>query len=260
MTVGTTDAGPEDVPDGEPSEDEPYDTALPLEELLPAAVLFDMDGLLIDSEPLWTVAEREIAAELGGEFTPAIKAAMIGQALPTAVPLLLAGLDTPASRAADPVAIAERLLARIAELFAEELPLQPGARDLLELVRRHGIPTALVSSSYRLLVDTALTVLGSDAFDVTVAGDEVPAAKPAPDPYLLAAEWLGADPARCVVLEDSAAGMHSALAAGCRCILVPTFPPDELPDGVDVHPTLERVDLVALVHAAGRFAGVEDRR
>lgn len=234
-------------------EDLPYDTGLPLEELVPAAVLFDMDGLLIDSEPLWTVAEREIAADLGGEFTPAIKAAMIGQALPAAVPLLLAGLDTPASRLADPSKVGRRLLARVAKLFAADLPLQPGARELLELVRHHGIPTALVSSSYRLLVDTALVVLGTDTFDVTVAGDEVTAAKPAPDPYLLAAERLGVDPLMCVVLEDSAAGMRSALAAGCRCILVPTFPPDEVPDGVDVYLTLERVGLIGLISSVGRF-------
>jgi HAD superfamily hydrolase (TIGR01509 family) len=239
-------------------EDLPYDTSLPLEGLLPAAVLFDMDGLLIDSEPIWTVAEHEIAGELGGEFTPLIKASMIGQALSTAVPLLLTGLDTPAARAADPAEVGRRLLTRMAELFADELPLQPGARDLLELTRFHGIPMALVSSSYRLLVDAALNVLGKDTFDATVAGDEVTATKPAPDPYLIAAEQLGVDPHLCLVLEDSMAGVESALAAGCRCILVPTFSPDVIPEGVDVHPTLERVDLIGLIHAMGRFRSSED--
>jgi HAD superfamily hydrolase (TIGR01509 family) len=227
-------------------------------ETFPAAVLFDMDGLLIDSEPIWTVAEREIAAELGGEFTPQIKASMIGQALTTAVPLLLTGLDTPAARAADPAEVGRRLLARMAELFADELPLQPGARQLLDLTRSSGIPTALVSSSYRLLVDAALVVLGTESFDATVAGDEVTATKPAPDPYLIAADRLGVDPSLCLVLEDSMAGVQSALAAGCRCILVPTFSPDEIPDGVDVHPTLERVDLVTLTDAMGRLRAPQD--
>lgn len=230
-------------PGGAPDDDDlPIDTELDL----PDAVLFDMDGLLIDSEPLWTVAEREIARELGGEFTPAIKAAMIGQALPVAVPILLTGLDTPQARAADAEVVGRRLLAQVAELFAAELPLQPGALALLELVREFGIPTALVSSSYRLLVDTALVALGAERFDVTVAGDEVAGTKPAPDPYLAAAAHLGVDPRRCVVLEDSDAGMRSALAAGCACVLVPTFRPDEVPAGVVLHDTLESVNLLTL--------------
>jgi HAD superfamily hydrolase (TIGR01509 family) len=230
-----------DVPD---EEDLPLDTELSM----PAAVLFDMDGLLVDSEPLWTVAENEIAAELGGAFTPEIKAAMIGQALPVAVPILLEQLDTPQSRAADPDEVGRTLLKRVAELFADELPLQPGALRLVDDVRDLGIPTALVSSSYRLLVDTALEVLGGHRFTETVAGDEVTGTKPAPEPYLLAAERLGVDPARCVVLEDSAAGMRSALAAGCRCVLVPTFQPTAVPDGVVVHETLESVTLLTLGH------------
>jgi HAD superfamily hydrolase (TIGR01509 family) len=219
---------------------------VPTEDSLPAAVLFDMDGLLIDSEPLWTVAEREIAAELGGEFTPTIKAAMIGQALPVAVPILLEGLGTPQSLTADPDDVGSRLLRLVAELFAADLPLQPGALELLEVVRGAGIPTALVSSSYRLLVDTALGVLGADRFDVTVAGDEVSASKPAPEPYLTAAARLGVNPAGCVVIEDSDAGMRSALAAGCACVLVPTFAPDEVPAGVHVYATLDPVDLEVL--------------
>lgn len=209
----------------------------------PAAVLFDMDGLLVDSEPLWTVAEDEIAASLGGVFTPTIKAAMIGQALPVSVPILLEGLDTPASRDADPAEVGQRLVTRVAELFAENLPLQPGALTLLDEVRAAGVPAALVSSSYRLLVDTALEVLGTHRFQVTVAGDEVPHGKPAPDPYLLAAARLAVEPERCVVLEDSAAGVRSAADAGCACLLVPTFHPAELPPGVVVRSSLEDVDL-----------------
>jgi HAD superfamily hydrolase (TIGR01509 family) len=216
---------------------------------LPAAVLFDMDGLLVDSEPLWTVAEREIAADLGGEFTAGIKAAMIGQTLPMAVPILLDGLGTAAARAADPDAVAQQLLARVAQLFADDLPLQPGALRLLEVVRSFDIPAALVSSSYRLLVDTALVVLGTERFATTVAGDEVTAGKPSPAPYLLAAERLGLAPGDCVVLEDSAAGMRSAVAAGCGCVLVPSFPVADVPDGVLVHETLETVDLEVLAAA-----------
>jgi HAD superfamily hydrolase (TIGR01509 family) len=215
-------------------------------------VLFDLDGLLVDSEPLWSVAEREVAAELHGEFTPQIKAAMIGQALPVAVPILLQGLDTPAARVADPQEVGQRLLIRVAQLFAAELPLQPGAWRLLEEVSSAGVPIGLVSSSYRLLVDTALEVLGRDRFSVTVAGDEVENSKPAPDPYLLAAACLGLPPSRCVVLEDSLAGVRSATAAGCPCVFVPTFHPDDVPAGATLRRSLEEVDLAVLAAVAER--------
>jgi HAD superfamily hydrolase (TIGR01509 family) len=218
------------------------------------AVLFDMDGLLIDSEPLWTVAENEVAVALDGEFTPEIKAAIIGKALPVAVPILLQGLDTPAARAADPREVGQRLLVRVAGLFAANLPLQPGAWRLLEEITSAGVPTGLVSSSYRLLVDTALAVLGRDRFSVTVAGDEVEHGKPAPDPYLTAAARLGLEPARCVVLEDSIAGIRSATAAGCPCVLVPTFPTEEVPSGVTLHRSLEDIDVAALAAIVERSA------
>ncbi len=188
---------------------------------MPGAVLFDMDGLLIDSEPLWTVAESELATSLGGTFTPEIKAAMIGKRLELAVPILL---DRIGRLDADPLEAGEWLLSRMTELFAERLPLQPGASQLLDAVRRAGVPAALVSSSYRRLVDAALQQLGPDRFAVTIAGDEVEHSKPDPEPYRLATERIGMAPARCVVLEDSEAGARSAAAAGCPCVVVPTLP------------------------------------
>jgi HAD superfamily hydrolase (TIGR01509 family) len=188
---------------------------------LPGAVLFDMDGLLIDSEPLWTIAESELAESLGGTFTPEIKAAMIGKRLELAVPILLEGVGRPE---ADPLEAGEWLLSRMTELFDERLPLQPGAQELLDAVRQAGVPAALVSSSYRRLVDAALHRLGSERFAVTIAGDEVENSKPHPEPYQLAANRIGISPGRCVVLEDSEAGARSAVAAGCPCVVVPTFP------------------------------------
>jgi HAD superfamily hydrolase (TIGR01509 family) len=188
---------------------------------LPGAVLFDMDGLLIDSEPLWTVAENELAESLGGTFTPEIKAAMIGKRLEIAVPILLEGIGRPD---ADPLEAGEWLLSRMTELFDERLPLQPGAQELLDAVRQAGVPAALVSSSYRRLVDAALHRVGPERFAVTIAGDEVENSKPHPEPYQLAATRIGVPPGRCVVLEDSEAGARSAVAAGCPCVVVPTFP------------------------------------
>jgi HAD superfamily hydrolase (TIGR01509 family) len=221
------------------------------------AVLWDMDGLLVDTEPVWTVAEEELAERLGGTWSDELKARIAGTRLDASVPMILEWYGVEAT----PQVVSETsawLLDRMVELFKTEVRVLPGVTELLAELQHEEVPQALVSSSYRVLVDAALNVLGKDTFDATVAGDEVTATKPAPDPYLLAAEQLGVDPHLCLVLEDSMAGVESALAAGCRCILVPTFSPDVIPEGVDVHPTLERVDLIGLIHAMGRFRSSED--
>lgn len=193
------------------------------------AVLFDMDGLLIDSEPLWSQAESELAHSLGVAWTAEAKAACIGRRLDDAVPAMLAALGVPvtADREAGTAAF---LLARMIELFSSQaLPLMPGARELLDALAAVGVPCALVSSSFRVLVDACLAGLPGHPFAVTVAGDEVALAKPHPAPYLRAAAGLGADPARCVVLEDSTAGAAAGVAAGCRTMLIPSLPgPDAL--------------------------------
>jgi beta-phosphoglucomutase-like phosphatase (HAD superfamily) len=187
------------------------------------AVLFDMDGLLVDTEPLWTIAEHELAARLGGEFTPEMKAAMIGMGIDTAVPVLLEMLGRPD---VDPWAAGELMVGRVAELFGEPGAVvnQPGAEELLNSIAEAGIPAALVSSSFRVLMDPVLGVLGHHRFAVTVAGDEVTRRKPDPDPYLRAASLLQVPPARCVVLEDSTSGAQAGLAAGCPVVFVPSMP------------------------------------
>ncbi|WP_462203063.1 HAD family hydrolase [Frankia sp. CcWB3] len=188
-----------------------------------AAVFFDMDGLLVDTEPIWTIAEHEAAARLGGEFTPAMKRAMIGHGIDTAVPLMVSMLGRPAS---DVVPTAEFLLRRSAELFREPGAIvpQPGAVELLVALRAAGVPTALVSSSFRDLMEPVLHVVGDEFFAVTVAGDEVTRRKPDPEPYLTAARVLGVDPVRCVVLEDSPSGARAGVAAGCATIMIPSMP------------------------------------
>lgn len=187
---------------------------------LPAAVLFDMDGLLVDSEPVWTVAEVELARRLGGEFSPELKAAIVGTRLEVAVPTILRWYGGPLDDETVTGTCAW-LLDRMVELFAERPPVQPGVEELLVALDHAGIPTALVSSSYRVLVDAVLAH-GVGPFDLTVAGDEVTQAKPDPEPYLLAAARLGVDPGLCVVLEDSPAGVASAEAAGCAVVAVPS--------------------------------------
>ncbi len=109
----------------------------------PAAVLFDLDGLLVDSEPLWTVAEHRVAESLGGTFTPELKERMIGKRLDLAIGVLLDGLDTPQARSADPHSVGQELMAHTAALFAEGVPLQPGAQELLDVLAAANVPLAL---------------------------------------------------------------------------------------------------------------------
>jgi HAD superfamily hydrolase (TIGR01509 family) len=188
-----------------------------------AAVFFDMDGLLVDTEPIWTVAEHEAAARLGGTFTPAMKRAMIGHGIDTAVPIMVSMLGQPPEVIAD---TASFLLRRSAELFREPgvIVAQPGALELLRALYARSIPTALVSSSFRDLMDPVLEVIGRELFAVTVAGDEVRHRKPHPEPYLTAARLLGVDPRACAVLEDSPSGAQAGVAAACATVMVPSMP------------------------------------
>jgi HAD superfamily hydrolase (TIGR01509 family) len=206
------------------------------------AVLFDMDGLLVDSEPLWTVAETELAAHLGGTWNDDVKAAVVGHRLDTAVPTILEAYGVPAT----PVAVDDArrfLLDRMRQLFGADLPVHDGALDLLDALRKRDVATALVSSSYRVLVDSALLRLGRQRFDVTIAGDEVTHAKPSPEPYLTACARLGAQAAMSVVLEDALSGVLSAEAAGCAVVAVPSVAPIEPAPRRWVLPALTDVDV-----------------
>jgi HAD superfamily hydrolase (TIGR01509 family) len=207
-----------------------------------AAVLFDMDGLLVDSEPVWSVAEAEIMDWLGGPWSLDVKALCVGRRVDEACAILV----RVAGSAVSPGEVQERLVGRMCELFRAHLPLLPGALELLDAVRAAGVPTALVSSSYRVLVDAALESLGPWRFDVTVAGDEVARAKPDPEPYLRAAALLGVDPWECVVVEDSVAGVRSGEAAGCAVVAVPNVVPVPPAPGRLVTDSLTALDPATL--------------
>ena len=187
-----------------------------------AAVLWDMDGVLVDSEPLWTVAEAELAATLGGTWDADIKAQVVGTRLDVAVPTILRWFGAP-DDAEQVAATSAWLLHRMVALFATQLPLVPGAVELLAALQAEGVPQALVSSSYRVLVDAVLAQ-GVGPFSLSVAGDEVARGKPDPEPYRTAAARLGVDPAACVVIEDSPSGVASGEAAGCAVVAVPSVP------------------------------------
>nr|MDT0657553.1 HAD family phosphatase [Micromonospora sp. DSM 115978] len=206
----------------------------------PAAVLFDMDGTLVDSEKLWGIAIAELAADYGGSVSPAARLAMVGTSMVGSMAILHDDLGQPWRDAAAGAAWLER---RVAELFVAGLPWRPGALALLTAVRAAGIPTALVTSTSRALVELALATLGRDNFDVVVCGDEVSANKPDPEPYLTAARLLAVPPAACVAIEDSPAGVASALAAGATVLAVPGDVVLEPAAGVHVRESLTGADL-----------------
>jgi HAD superfamily hydrolase (TIGR01509 family) len=183
--------------------------------------LFDMDGLLIDSEPLWLEAERSVMARLGSGWTETDQMALLGGSLARTVRYLLAK----AARPAPPEAIGEWLMADIAERVRRHgVPLRPGARELLTAVAAAGLPNALVTSSERGFMDAVLASTRL-RFDVLVCAEDVAATKPDPEPYLLAAKLIGVPPGDCFALEDSPNGVASAEAAGCRVLAVPSLLP-----------------------------------
>ena len=215
------------------------------------AVLFDMDGLLVDSEPLWFEVERAVMARLGGQWGEADQQALLGGSLDRTVSWLLAKAPGPAS--ASRADVARWLVADMAELIlARGLPLQPGAAALIAGLDAAGVPYALVTASSRAIMEAALTVTGL-SFGVTVCGEDVRRGKPDPEPYLLAAARLGAPAAGCVVLEDSPTGIAAAQAAGCPVIAVPSAPVPPRPGLVTVG-SLEAVGIDLLENVAtGNF-------
>jgi HAD superfamily hydrolase (TIGR01509 family) len=192
---------------------------------LPAAVLWDMDGTLLDSEKLWDIPLYEAAERLGGTLSLAARQAMVGSNVPTTLDILFndLGLVPDDDERADTARFIDK---RMAEIFAGPLPFQPGAQDALLLVRSTGLPTALVTSTERPLTELALPTLGREFFDVTICGDEVNGrTKPHPEPYLRAARLLNVDPTRCLAIEDSPTGVTSAASAGCTVIVIPSEVP-----------------------------------
>lgn len=206
------------------------------------AVLFDMDGLLVDSERLWFETEAEVMAWLGAGWEPENQEALVGGSLDRTVAHMLA-LTGPVAR---PEEVGRRLMDGMAERLRANVPLMPGAKEILDEVREAGLPSALVSSTHRVLMEYALDGIGRDRFTVTVAGDEVARTKPHPEPYLTAARLVGADPRRCVALEDSPNGADSATAAGCRVVAVPSVVPVPAAPGRTVVSSLREVDLARL--------------
>jgi HAD superfamily hydrolase (TIGR01509 family) len=180
-----------------------------------------MDGILVDSEPVWYDVEAALVERLGGVWGKQHQAQCIGGTVDATCRYIIE--LTGSNRTPDE--IRAELLTAMAQHFTESLVIHDGALDLVDAVRARGAGTALVTSSYRALVEPALGWLGRDRFDVTVTGDEVTRGKPDPEPYRSACEALGVAPARTVVLEDALSGVRSAEAAGCCVVAVPSVAP-----------------------------------
>ena len=213
-----------------------------------AAVLFDMDGTLLDSEKVWDIALDDLALWLGGELSDTARRRMVGSSLARSIAIMHddLGID------ADPESSGAYLLERAEELFRTSLVWKPGARELLVAVHDAGVPAALVTSTHRRLTEIALDTIGREYFAATVCGDEVDHPKPAPDPYRRAAELLGVAAADCVAIEDSPLGIASAEAAGCVLLAVPSEVPLEPAPGRTIVTSLDGVtvaDLARLVAA-----------
>ena len=207
-----------------------------------AAVLFDMDGLLVDTEPLWLETETAVMARLGAPWTPQDQQALLGGSMQRTVSYLLGK----ATRPVPPETVARWMLDGMLDRAADgRVVVRPGARELVAEVAAAGLPTALVTSSERRFAEAVLAATGM-TFPVTVCGEDVTATKPDPEPYLLAAKLLDADPARCVVLEDSPNGVASAAAAGCRVLAVPSLLPIPPAPGRLVLGSLRDVTLATL--------------
>ena len=185
------------------------------------AVLWDMDGTLIDSEPIWDIAVEDFAERNGLALSPELREATLGNSLPDAMSKVYdaAGI---AVDDRDTDADARWLLDHVGGLFEEGLPWRPGAREALDAVGDAGIAMVLVTNTVRELTEVALATIGRARFSATVCGDEVPMGKPAPFPYLRAADLLGYGPYACLVVEDSPTGAASASAAGCPALIVPS--------------------------------------
>ncbi|AKK03155.1 HAD family hydrolase [Corynebacterium epidermidicanis] len=210
------------------------------------AILWDMDGTLVDSEPLWGIATYEMSEAIGRRLTPAIRELTVGGTFANTIRICeeFAGVVlTPQQREMH----RQQMYRRVSELFATDLTLVPGVAELLDALVAHKVPMMVVTNTPRELADPAIDAIGRQRFVDTLCGDEVTRGKPDPEIYATAASRLGVAPAKCLVFEDSATGMAAAASAGCRVVGLPAseeivVPPEVLP--------------LAQLHGSSSFLGV----
>ncbi|CAB4726783.1 unannotated protein [freshwater metagenome] len=192
---------------------------------LPAAVLWDMDGTLVDTEPYWIATEMAMAQKYGATWTHEQALQLVGNDLLESGRVIKGAMGLSQS----PAEVVEELLDGVVARVEEAVPWRPGAVELLAALGEAEVPCALVTMSYERFVTPILRRLPAGTFPVVVTGEKVSRGKPHPEPYLTAAAALGLDPADCVAIEDSGTGATSAEAAGCAVLVVQNHVP--VPDG-----------------------------
>lgn len=184
----------------------------------PSAVIFDMDGLLVDSESVWLIAEKEMIESRGYVYTDEVRAQIVGLRMDE----FIVKLHEIYQFEDDLAVLHDQLLARMLELIPERVQPQPGARELIAYIVRHNIPTAIASSSAVSIIDATVKAQGwEDVFAVRCSAEDEARGKPAPDVYLTASRRLNIAPTNCLALEDSPNGARAAVAAGMTCYAVP---------------------------------------
>ena len=201
------------------------------------AVLFDMDGTIIDSEPYWLASEQALAAEHNGVWTADDGLDVIGMSLEKSSQVLKDRANVPLETSE----IVDRLTNDVQSKLAKVVPWRPGAKELLLDLRKHKVKTALVTMALSRMAKQVVDAIPFEAFDVIVAGDNVTRGKPHPEAYEKAAALLGFEPSKCIAFEDSITGLTSAEAAGTYAIGIPNI--IEIPEkpGRVIWPTLEGV-------------------
>lgn len=221
---------------------------------IPAAVLWDMDGTLIDSEPLWLETELQMLRRYGLELTDELRDSLVGSGLQTAA-RLFQDLGVPLS--SDEI-IGEWTAGVIAGLRAEVPQWRPGALELLASLRDAGIPFGLVTMAVREIADAVLALLPEGLeFASVLGGDEVTREKPDPEPYVLGARMLGVRIEDCVALEDSGTGVRSARASGAVTFGIPNLLPLDAAPAHELWPTLAGVDADHLTQRFRLYASAE---
>lgn len=206
---------------------------------LPAAVLWDMDGTLVDSEHHWLASEKALAEAHNAQWTEQDGHDLIGNSLYESSKII----KTKIGSDMDTEAIVQHLTDSVVAKLSESIVWRPGAQELLRELKRKNIKTALVTMSLHRMAEEVVSKIPFHAFDVIVGGDDVARGKPFADPYLKAAELLGVDPTECVAFEDSNTGLRSAEAAGTKAVGIPNFIEIPMIPGRILWPTLQGVRL-----------------